>query len=113
MCVFICIKASLLSVSMHFQRSRETLIINQLEQIEHTLLLLLLFAMLHMCIFKDGCTLILTSCTCRESRCFCKCTSHPDGIHTRQGYPRAKWEVGQLAIFLLPSSGLLIGITIR
>ena len=84
-------KNIIVSVSMHFQRSRETLIINQLKQIEHTLLLLLLFAMLHMCIFKD--TLILTSCPWLESRCLCKCTSHPDGIHPRQGYPRAKLDV--------------------
>src|SRR6218665_3705529 len=60
-------KSIIVSVSMHFQRSRETSIINQLKQIEHTLLLLL-FAMLHMCIFKDGCTLILTSCPWLESR---------------------------------------------
>src|SRR6218665_3556177 len=87
-------KSIIVSVSMHFQRIQETLIINQLEQIEHTLLSLLLFAMLHMCIFKDGCTLILTSCPCLESRCLCKGTSHTDGINPRQGFPHGKWDVG-------------------
>src|SRR6218665_1441393 len=96
-------KNIIVSVSMHFQRSRETLIINQLEQIEHSLLLLL-FAMLHMCIFKDGCTLILTSCPWLESRGLCKCASHPDGIHPRQGYPRAKWDVGYYTCSLPSSS---------
>src|SRR6218665_1443 len=99
-------KSIIVSVSVHFQRSQETLIINQLEEIKHTLLLLLLFTTSHMCSFKDGCTSILTSFLCRESRCLCKCTSHPDGIHLSKGYREPNGKL--LAIFLLPSIIIII-----
>src|SRR6218665_1581605 len=97
-------KSIMVSESRHFQRSRETLIINQLEQMEHTLLLLLLFAMLHMCIFNDGCSLILTSCPWLEIRCYRACASV---LHIQMGYIPGKGTPSQmgrrLACHLPPS----------